>query len=221
MTYLLKALGSIRKRGLKLTFLLAFIKAKSYIDLLLPKTIWGSRIGLRPVACSLTEAQIERVYQWNIDEEILRWSAAAPTRVTLDEFRSQLRLQRWRPQSDRRSFYIVTRTNELIGKVTLDSIDWVKGEGEVGIILDKQYWSQHYGREALQILQHYVFSKTPINRIHLGTFNDNLRAQRSFAACGFRVVGVRGHYNPVLGQYSQGVAMEITRQDFREQNSRH
>jgi RimJ/RimL family protein N-acetyltransferase len=90
----------------------------------------------------------------------------------------------------------------------------VKNEAELGIFLDQLYWGRRYGRDAVKLLVRYTFGKTSINRIHLGTFKENIRAQRSFAACGFRMVGVSGRYNPILDKYMDGIEMEIKRQDF-------
>ena len=73
--------------------------------------------------------------------------------------------------------------------------------------------------EAIRLLEWYAFSKTPIDRIFLGTFKENVRAQRSFAACGLRIVGSAGRLNPVSGEYIEGVKMEITRADYLSQHS--
>jgi RimJ/RimL family protein N-acetyltransferase len=89
----------------------------------------------------------------------------------------------------------------------------------MGVFLDKKYWGKQYGREALKILERHIFTETPINRIYLLTLKDNLRAQRSFAACGFRTVGVARRYLPSMGEYVDHIQMDITRQDFREQQT--
>ena len=179
----------------------------------------GENIGLRSVKIPLTDAEVEQVYRWNRDEDLLRWTASPPTELTLAEFRDHLRRDRWRPRSDQRHFFIVTRAGELTGKISLYSIDYATGEGELGIFLDKQYWNRQYGREAIRLLERYVFAETPIDRILLGTFEENVRAQRSFAACGFRVVGSAGRLNPVSGEYIEGVKMEISRRDYLRQHS--
>ena len=89
---------SLRKRGLQTTISLFIIKVKLTIDLFLPRTIWGERVGLRPINQSLTRAEVERVYKWSCDREILRWSAGSPTELNFDEFSDQLKRQRWHLQ---------------------------------------------------------------------------------------------------------------------------
>jgi len=198
------------------------MKIKAILELLRPVTIWGDRIGLRPVKDTLTDAEVERVYKWRRDEAILRWSGGTPTDFALGEFRDHLRRERWHAEPNRRVFYIVTRTGELIGHVGLSTIDWTRSEGEFGIVIgEPEYWGKGYGRDATQMLINYIFAKTPLNRIYLGTFTDNVRAQRCFAACGFRAVGAGRRFSSALGEYiTDGIEMEITRQDFREQQSR-
>lgn len=213
-----KVFSSLQGRGLRMTITLIRVRLAALIDLFLPRTIWGEHVGLRSTSTPLTDAQTEQVYEWARDMDILRWGASPPTELGLEEFRAKLRHERWHPQSNERDFYVVTRTGSLIGKIRFFSIDWRKGAGEIGIFLDKNYWSKHYARDAGQTLVRYIFTELPINRIYLGTFKDNIGAQRSAAAIGFRVVGSRGQVNQVTGEYRDGVEMELTRQDFLKQN---
>jgi RimJ/RimL family protein N-acetyltransferase len=108
----------------------------------------------------------------------------------------------------------VTRAGEVIGKIGLYDIDWAKREGERGVILEKPYWSQQYGREASRLFISYMVAKTSIDRIRADTFKANLRAQRAAAAGGFRIIGTETCYNPILNEHVEGVVMEDTRQDY-------
>jgi RimJ/RimL family protein N-acetyltransferase len=216
MEYISRGFASIRNRGVMTTFMLAKVKAMACLNLFFPRTIWGERVGLRSVKSALTEQEMELIYNWSREEEILRWSARNPNKLTLDEFKKQVRRKRWQPESDQRDFYILTCGGKLVGQISLYSIDWSNRKGELGIFLDKNYWSQKYGREAIKLYLQYFFSKTPIQSISLGTFSDNVRAQRAFLNSGFRVVGVAKRYNPVVGAEMEGVRMEITRQDYQQ-----
>lgn len=198
-----------------MTLTLIAIKIKAVFDLFAPRTFFGERVGLRPVKSSLTDSEVEQVYKWSRDEDILRWTAASFTELTLDGFRRKLRHDRWRVQSYQLDFYIVTPAGELIGEIGLNSIDWTKGMGELGIFLDKKYWNQRYGREAINLFIKHIFTYTSVQRISLGTFKDNLRAQRSFAASGFRIVGDERKFFPSRGELVDLVKMELVRNDFQ------
>ena len=212
-----KVLSSIRNRGLNTTLVLAAMRIKVILELPIPWTIWGDRVGLRSVKSTLTVAELEQVHKWSRDEQVLQWSGSTPIQLTLDEFHNQLRRERWHPQFNQRVFYIVTRTDELIGRVGLFTIDWGKLEGELGILIAKEYWNKQYGRDAIKVILRYIWSETPLQRIYLNTATENVRAQRSFAACGFCKVGMGRRYLPAKGEYiSEGVEMEILRRDARQ-----
>lgn len=206
---------STRELGLQATFELMLLKFHSVLELFFPRMIWGDHVGLRSVKSPLTDAEVEQIYGWSIDDEILRWSGGTRSELSLEEFRNRMRHDRWKPQSGQRLFYIVAKTGELIGRVGLFTIDWMRLEGEFGISIDKNYWGKHIGREATSLLIQYVFTKTPIKRIYLGTFQDNVRAQHSFMASGFRVTGTTSRFLPHEDRYVDGFEMEITRQDFK------
>jgi RimJ/RimL family protein N-acetyltransferase len=210
-----RTFASARDLGLQTTFKLMLVKVALLLELFFPGTIWGDQVGLRSIKSPLTDAEVERIYGWSIDEEILRWSGGSRSELSLEDFRNKIHHDRWKAESGQRLFYIVSKTGELIGRVGLFTIDWMKLEGEFGISIDKNYWSRHFGREATSLLIEYVFSKTPIQRIYLGTFQDNVRAQHSFMASGFRVTGTTSRFLPREGRDVEGVEMEITRQDFK------
>lgn len=208
--------NSIRNKGLRTTLRLAEIKVKSIVELFFPHTIWSESVGLRPVTSSLTDAQIEQVYKWSRDEETLRWTGGVPFELSLEEFREQKRRERWSLQFNQRLFYIVTKEDGIIGRVGLFTIDWERCEGEFGISLDKKYWDKRYGREATKMFIQYVFARTPIRRIYLGTYRENVRAQHSFIASGFRVTGTTSRFSPNENRHVDGIEMEVTAQDLKK-----
>ncbi len=182
------------------------------------KLIWGKNIALRRFEERMSEAEIDRLYRWSRDEEVLRWSGGSPTDLGQDEFREHLRGERLYGPSNRRQFLIFIRAPfELIGRLGVYGIDWDKREGELGIVIgEKQYWGYGYGREAIRTLAQHLFASSSLHRIYLYTFIDNYRAQKSFAAAGFRVVDRGRRFTPDTGEFD-GVQMEITRVDFLEQ----
>ena len=148
--YVRKTLLSIRSHGLRRTVAVVNMRIESILELFVHRTIWGENIGLRSVKTSLSDAEVEQVYRWSRDEDIIRWTASPPTELTLAEFRDQLRRERWRPRSHQLNYFVVTPAGELIGKIGLYSIDHMTGDAELGIFLDKKYWSRHYGQRSDQ-----------------------------------------------------------------------
>jgi RimJ/RimL family protein N-acetyltransferase len=185
--------------------------------------LWGDAIGLRAFEDPATDAEIERVYRWSRDERILRWSGGSPTELTLQEFCERLRGEQRNPSDHRRAFFIVTRplnlqASELIGRIGCFGIDWDKREGELGIVIgEPARWGRGYGRAAVALLLRHLFQATVLERVNLFTYAENLRAQRCFAACGFRAISTARRFSPDIGAYD-GVEMEITRREFLGQH---
>jgi RimJ/RimL family protein N-acetyltransferase len=197
-------------------------------------TIGGQKTGLRPFEEPLTDLEVARVYQWSRDPELLRWSGGTPTDLTFEEFRGHLREEGRNGSVHRRAFFIVTRPfdgvhpehgrraqgGELIGRIGCFAIDWGKREGELGIVIgDSANWGHGYGRDAVTTLLRHLFETTSLERITLFTFPENVRAQRCFAACGFRTLATARRFSPDLGEYNS-VEMEITCREFLEQHAR-
>jgi diamine N-acetyltransferase len=206
--------AAVRRHGLAAVWGIFTARTRILVELIRPRTVWGERIGLRSVARKLSDADVERLYRWDHDDDIRRWNASNIEWPGLVDLRAELRRTRWRPQFSDRTFYIVLRGGELIGRIGLYRIDWKKGEGALAVFLDKAYWGQQYGREAVVLFEAVIFRETPLTRIILATTHDNLRAQRTFAACGFRVVGSSRRPHPLLDREVDYVLMEVTRADL-------
>ncbi len=175
---------------------------------------WGEKTGLRPFEDALSDAEIERVYRWSRDREILQWSGGNPVELTLAEFTKRIRHESAYPPADRRMFFVVTREGELIGRIGCFALNESGKDGELGIVIgEREYWGMGYGRDAVATFLNHIFETTPLERINLYTYHENLRAQKCFAACGFRMLGASRRLSSDLGEF-EGLEMEITRQEF-------
>jgi RimJ/RimL family protein N-acetyltransferase len=175
---------------------------------------WGEKTGLRPFEDALSDSDIERVYRWSRDQEILKWSGGNPVELTLAEFKERIRHESAHPPTDRRMFFVVTREREMIGRVGCFALDESGKTGELGIVIgEREYWGMGYGRDATATLLTHLFDTSLLERINLYTYPENLRAQKCFAACGFRMLGASRRLSSDLGGF-EGLEMEITRQEF-------
>lgn len=177
----------------------------------------------------MTDAEMHKLYEWSRDEEVLRWSGGSPTDLSETEFREHLHAERLYGPTNRRAFLVFAAPDHapearepltLIGRLGVFGIDWDKAEGELGIVIgEKEYWNRGYGRDAVRTLVHHLFTTSSLERIYLYTFAENTRAQKSFAAAGFRAVDHGRRFTPEVGEF-EGVQMEITRSDFVDQQIR-
>ena len=183
--------------------------------------IWGDKIGLRRFEDHLTPFDMQRLYEWSQDDELLRWSGGTPAQMGFEEFEDQVVQEQLYGPHNRRAFFIIRRdTHELIGRLGLFAIDWGKRQAELGIIIgQKEYWGRGYGRDALRTFLHHIFKTSNLERVYLFTFQDNVRAQRAFAASGFRPVRSVRRTLPDLGEFD-GLEMEATRAEFMKELER-
>lgn len=154
----------------------------------------GEKVILRPYSQGggLAEAELRRQHRWDQDPEIRRLSGAPKGRATFVEFKHFWEEERRRPRSTRILYAIYTLDEEMIGRISCSGIDRDRGRGELGIVIgERDYWGQGYGRDAVRTFLGYLFGPIGLRKVSLFTFQDNVRAQRCFEACGFEVLGRR------------------------------
>lgn len=93
---------------------------------------------------------------------------------------------------DRKYKYFIITNNEgnFIGFVNFFSIDKVKKQGEMGVIIaDKRYWKKGIAFTAINVVTKYIFDNMDINRIYIETGETNKPALRLFDKLGFNKCG--------------------------------
>ncbi len=179
--------------------------------------IYGEKTFLRRFEERMSDAEIARLYAWSRDQELLQQSGGMRTELTESEFRDHVRSERLYGPTNRRMFLLFARdTLELIGRIGIFGIDWNRRDAEMGVVIgERAYQNRGYGRDATSTLLHHLFTTSSLNLIYLYTFAENVRAQHSFAAVGFRATETGPRFTPEVGEF-EGVRMEITRQEFLE-----
>ena len=125
-------------------------------------------------------------YAWRSDEELARYDAVPPLRISLPDFRASLQAQLRYPDGARRSYAIEDESGRHIGNAMYYNLREAMGEAELGITIgDRRYWGQGYGSDAVQALAKLVFREKGLRRMFLHTLDWNLRAQRCFQKAGF------------------------------------
>jgi len=183
----------------------------------------GRKVILRSYGDGFTDDELARIYRWSQDEEVLRWSGGSSMQLTFEEFKERFKQERLRPDPMREAFAILTAERELIGRVGCFAIDREEGQAELGIVIgEKDYWGKGYGSDAVITLLRHIFETEGLRRVYLFTFTQNVRAQRCFAKCGLKRMGIVRRFSVELGEH-EGIEMEIRREEFerlRQQNDR-
>lgn len=81
-------------------------------------------------------------------------------------------------------------TDLHIGNVSLQSIDPINRSAEFAIVIgDKNYWGKGVGTEVMRLIVSHGFHELNLNRIELGTFDDNIGMQKLATKSGFKEEG--------------------------------
>ncbi len=125
-------------------------------------------------------------YAWRSDEELARYDAVPPLRLSFSDFLASLQAQLRYPDAARRSYAIEDEGGRHIGNAMYYNLKEATGEAELGITIgDRRYWDQGYGSDAVQALVRLVFREKGLRRVFLHTLDWNVRAQRCFQKAGF------------------------------------
>lgn len=93
---------------------------------------------------------------------------------------------------DRKYKYFIITNNDgnFIGFVNFFSIDKIKKQGEMGVIIaDKRYWRKGIAYTAINVVTKYIFNNMEIDRIYIETGETNKPALRLFDKLGFNKCG--------------------------------
>ncbi|WP_443659694.1 GNAT family N-acetyltransferase [Clostridium algidicarnis] len=83
------------------------------------------------------------------------------------------------------------KTKMYIGGCGIQNVNWLTRVALVGIMIgDKDYLGKGYGTDAMKVLMDFIFKDMNIHKIRLSTFSFNIRAQKSYEKCGFKVEGI-------------------------------
>jgi len=125
-------------------------------------------------------------YTWRSDEELARYDAVPPLRLTFPDFVASLQAQLRYPDPARRSYAIEDEGGHHIGNAMYYNLREATGEAELGITIGaRRYWGQGYGSDAVQALVKLLFREKGVRRMLLHTLDWNVRAQRCFRKAGF------------------------------------
>ncbi|GAA5500934.1 hypothetical protein Dxin01_00662 [Deinococcus xinjiangensis] len=172
-------------------------------------------MALKPVT-DFTPAEWRVVYRFFRDRELADWNDAKPIRMP--EFMFRKVMQDEEQAGDRIGFGVLNELGEVIGNAELydfrPSPPLRATTATLGVMIGlPKLWGQGYGREAVQALLKWAFTvpDPAFQRVRLTTFGHNRRAQRAFAASGFRETGCTEK------QGRTDVHMEITREEWLAQ----
>jgi len=171
--------------------------------------IRGERVTLRPIDA---DQDTERGFEWVNDLEVTHFLGIEGP---IPLHREREMLGRERDPAEDIMLAILTEDGTHIGNCGLHRIRLTSRKAELGIMIgDKRYWSQGYGADAVKTLCAFGFVRMNLQRIQLGVFSHNPRAQRCYEKCGFQVEGRFRRSIYKAGEYRDEIRMAILREEF-------
>lgn len=174
------------------------------------RVIEGRLVRLRP----LEERDVPFLARWYGDPEVRHWthlSEDPPNAQTLEAHRDRYHRMRDDPRQLR--WCVETTDGEAIGDLGLVDIH-PHGRAELAITIgEKAYWGRGYGTDAIKLTLRFAFEHLNCRRVYLITDEDNLRAHRSFAKCGFVREGLLRSHRLRYGQPLNMLVMGVLRND--------
>jgi len=104
---------------------------------------------------------------------------------------------------------------DWIGNISLQCIDYINSQAELSIIIGlSNTHGKGYGYEACKLLVEHAFEQLNLNRIYLGTHEDNIGMQKIANKLGFKEEGRRRQAIYKNGKYSDIIEYGILRGEY-------
>lgn len=141
----------------------------------------GKLVRLR----ALEPADAERAYRWINDREVTQYLMARYPYSMEFEKEFLTNAAKSNDFSETR-LAIETKDGVHIGICGLHRARPEDRHAELGIMIgEKECWSAGYGTDAVQTLVRFAFEQMNLNKVSLGVFEFNERAQAVYRKCGF------------------------------------
>ncbi len=175
--------------------------------------IHGERVTLRPLDL---DEDVELCYQWINDPEITQYLRILGPITRIRE-REMLQGRDLLGEGKDLMLAVDADDGTYIGNCGLHEIDRRARKAELGVMIgDKSYWSRGYGRDIVTTLCAFGFVDMNLQRIALGVYSHNPRAQACYEACGFQHEGRLRRAVYCVGEYRDEIRMAILREEFME-----
>jgi [ribosomal protein S5]-alanine N-acetyltransferase len=148
----------------------------------------GETIYLRP----LTELDLKGNYQvWLNDKAIIQYNSHGRFPMTIEKLNDFLRSVSG-SNSTLALAIIDKASDEHIGNVSLQGINWIDRGAEIAFLLgEKTFWGKGVMYEAGRLLLSHGFYTLNLHRIYCGTSSENIGMQKLAQKLGMQQEGIR------------------------------
>ena len=117
-----------------------------------------------------------------------------------------------RPEKGVPSAYAIVykANNQMIGTCDIFRVDWENLVGEIGYVLNRDYWGKGYMTLTCKALLDLGFNYLGLKKIEIGHMRGNLGSRRVIEKCGFRLVREGLHKRINI----EGREYEMTKEEY-------
>lgn len=175
-----------------------------------PAPLTGEKVNLR----ILRKEDFDSIYRWLDDPELMELAFGISTGHP--NFETLVPAYKKEIGDYQKSFFgIENKNSEFIGFCS-HSVFNLEGRARIGIIIgDRSNWNKGYGREAVSLLLHYLFTERNVKCVELDTAIKNERAQRCFMACGFQRI------HREWSESNDRIWFELSKEDYKRRLDEH
>ena len=167
---------------------------------------------------------LDRCHRWMNDPEVTRFLEGGRYPLSMAHEREWLD----NAMTNRSGFSNVLLAIETkeggvhIGNAGLHEASAEHRTAKLGIVIgEKDCWSKGYGTDTVRTLLRFAFGQMNLNRVELGTFDFNERAQACYRKCGFVEEGRRREDRYIDGRYCDLLIMGILRREWEAASRPH
>lgn len=177
------------------------------------KKLVGARIYLSPKGTS--DEEVEKFTEWLNDFQVTDFTGRSGQITTMMGEKEWL--ENSAKNTDNRNFNIIElKENKLIGTVGLEHFNWIERSAVLGIFIgDKDFRSNGYGTEAINMILEYGFKYLNLHSIRLDLLSINERAHKCYLKCGFKDTGYSREEIFINGKYYDKLHMDILEYEFK------
>lgn len=174
----------------------------------------GEKIRLRPLKIQ----DLEKTMEWRNNIELIKLTQGVRFPKTL-EMDKEWFDHALNDKSNRNIYFGIDEreTNNFVGIIQLNSIDYISGIAEFGIVIgDLNIQGKGYGKEAMNILFDYSFNVLNLRKISLKVIVINERAILLYKNSGFLEEGRLKEHVYFDNEYHDVIVMALFREKFNQ-----
>jgi len=161
---------------------------------------------------ALEKSDINETYlSWLNDPEVTKYMETGRLPVTMEQ------LEKYYEEITNSPNHVIfaiieTETDKHIGNITLNDINWIHSNANLGIMIgEKDCWGKGYGTEAIRLITDYAFMKLNIMKVWAGMYADHKASIRAFEEAGFTKEAELRNELYLNNEYHNKVIMSIMR----------